>query len=518
MQGAHRDRALCVAAPGLGRARCGGLLADAVRRLSAAVAGVAGRTRCGRRRGPDHPAANDGQRGSRRRSRCGRPSCGSTSGAPRDCRRSAGLWALVFRAVRMAETVAYFQAEAEANWLRTHQPEIWDKTHKYLFLSGFLTYRLTGRFVDSVGCQVGYVPFDYKRLRWARARTGSGAPLGIEARHVARAGAARRRLSGAIIRRGCRATGLPEGLPVIAAAADKACEVHRRGLPGAAHRLFELRDDRHRSTPPTAVTSKPMPLLPPYPAAVPEPTLEVQIYRGYWMVSWFKRGVRPTASGASRERSRDEAGELCSTSWSTRCPPGSMGLMLQPYWSPGAQDARGRRPKAPSSGSATCTPARHLYRAILEGLAYALREGKERTRATQRRADDRPAGRRRRLPERRGHADHGRRLRPAGRPPAPVRDLRARRRHRRRRGPGAASRLSDRRARDDPGRPGLRPRSRAIGASTTRSTARSTSKCTGVSSPCTRRSGTSPAIRPPCADSVRSPGGRLIAGGGPRAR
>jgi len=66
----------------------------------------------------------------------------------------------------MTETVGYLQAEAEANWIRTHQPEIWQRTHKYLFPFGYLTYKMVGRFVDSVGSQVGYVPFDYKRLAW----------------------------------------------------------------------------------------------------------------------------------------------------------------------------------------------------------------------------------------------------------------------------------------------------------------------------------------------------------------
>ena len=68
----------------------------------------------------------------------------------------------------MSGTVAYLQAEAEANWIRTHQPDIWAKTHKYLLLSGYLTYRLTDQYVDSIGCQVGYLPFDYKRKQWAR--------------------------------------------------------------------------------------------------------------------------------------------------------------------------------------------------------------------------------------------------------------------------------------------------------------------------------------------------------------
>src|SRR4029450_12518778 len=78
-----------------------------------------------------------------------------------------GLWGLAFRLSGMSKTVAYLQAEAEANWIYTHQPEIWARTYKYLMLSGYLTYRLTGRMADSTGCQVGFFPFDYKRLRWS---------------------------------------------------------------------------------------------------------------------------------------------------------------------------------------------------------------------------------------------------------------------------------------------------------------------------------------------------------------
>ena len=36
-------------------------------------------------------------------------------------------------------------------------------------LSGWLTYRLVGEWVDSAACQVGYLPFDYKRQQWAKA-------------------------------------------------------------------------------------------------------------------------------------------------------------------------------------------------------------------------------------------------------------------------------------------------------------------------------------------------------------
>ena len=59
-------------------------------------------------------------------------------------------------------------------------------------------------------------------------------------------------------------------------------------------------------------------------------------------------------------------------------PPGSMGLMLQPYWSPGVK-MPGPEAKGAVIGFGDVHTRAHLYRAILEGLAYALREGKERT-------------------------------------------------------------------------------------------------------------------------------------------
>ena len=52
--------------------------------------------------------------------------------------------------------------------------------------------------------------------------------------------------------------------------------------------------------------------------------------------------------------------------------------MLQPYWSPGIR-IPGPEAKGAVIGWGDVHTRAHLYRAILEGLAYALREGAERT-------------------------------------------------------------------------------------------------------------------------------------------
>ena len=43
-----------------------------------------------------------------------------------------GLWGAAFFLAGATETVAYLQAEAEANWIRTNQPEIWAAPYKYI--------------------------------------------------------------------------------------------------------------------------------------------------------------------------------------------------------------------------------------------------------------------------------------------------------------------------------------------------------------------------------------------------
>ncbi len=55
-----------------------------------------------------------------------------------------------------------------------------------------------------------------------------------------------------------------------------------------------------------------------------------------------------------------------------------MGLMLQPYWSPGLK-LPGPEAKGAIIGFGDVHTRAHIYRSMLEGLAFALLEGKERT-------------------------------------------------------------------------------------------------------------------------------------------
>ncbi|MFN2198469.1 MAG: FGGY-family carbohydrate kinase [Anaerolineales bacterium] len=286
-----------------------------------------------------------------------------------------GLWGLAFRLIGARRTVAYLQAEAEANWIRTHQPDIWKQTHKYLFLSGYLTRQLTGKFVDSVGCQVGYVPFDYKRQAWSKPSDWKWQAVPVDP-DVLPDLVPPAQILGEITTEASAATGIPAGLPLFAAAADKACEVIGAGclephLGCLSYGTAATINTTHKKY------YEIIPLLPPYPAAVPGYySLEVQIYRGFWMVSWFKQEFGTHEQRIAEER-QVEPEELFDELVRS-VPAGSDGLMLQPFWSPGLRYP-GPEARGTVIGFSDVHTRAHLYRAILEGLAYALREGAERT-------------------------------------------------------------------------------------------------------------------------------------------
>ncbi|OWJ91435.1 carbohydrate kinase [Pseudomonas sp. A46] len=287
--------------------------------------------------------------------------------------RIKGPWGWLFRVARLEPTVDHFRAQAEVNWVAQHQPELWARTHKVLLLSGFLSHRLCGRFVDSVACQVAYLPFDYKGLRWAAPRDWKWQAMPVRPQQLPELYKPGAKL-GRITAEASRHTGIPEGLPLIAAGADKACEVLGAGgvEPSVACLSY--------GTTATINTTRrqyleTIPLIPPYPAAIPDHfNTEVMIYRGFWMVSWFKQefGLREMQRalelGVEPEALFDEL--------VNSVPPGSMGLMLQPYWSPGIREP-GLEAKGSIIGFGDVHTRAHLYRAILEGLAYALRQGKE---------------------------------------------------------------------------------------------------------------------------------------------
>jgi sugar (pentulose or hexulose) kinase len=283
------------------------------------------------------------------------------------------LWSFLFRVLGLSRTVNCFQTRAVDNWMACNEPRLWERTHKFLFLSGYLLYRLTGSFVDSTASQVGYVPFDSRRLNWAKPGDWRWRALQVRPEQLPCLHPPGRQL-GEISSLAAEMTGILPGTPVIAAASDKACETL-----GAGCTRTDMGCLGYGTTATINVTSpeyvEPYRFIPPYPAAIPGSyTLEIQNFRGYWLVSWFRKefGFREEELAARAGTSPEELlNEMLD-----QTPPGGLGLIAQPTWTPGVR-IPGPEAKGAIIGFGDVHTRAHVYRAIIEGLAFALRQGRE---------------------------------------------------------------------------------------------------------------------------------------------
>ncbi len=263
--------------------------------------------------------------------------------------------------------------QAEANWIAQEQPEIWQQVDKFLLLSGYQTYRLTGQYTDAIASQVGYIPFDFKRLDWASVKDWQWRALSITPEMLPELKPAGEIL-GHISQQATEQSGIPLGLPLIASGSDKACEVLGTGCLDA-----ETGSLSYGTMATLNITSEKyleaIPFHPAYPGVVPGSfNVEMMVERGYWMVSWFKQEF-----GLHEQTQADNTGVAPETLFDEllkAVPAGSMGLTLQPYWGGGTNHA-GPEAKGAIIGFTEVHTRAHLYRAMIEGLTYALREGKE---------------------------------------------------------------------------------------------------------------------------------------------
>ena len=289
-----------------------------------------------------------------------------------ECKKSLPLLDnALYSIIGMKEAIEKFRKHFKANWIRENQPEIWNKTYKYLLLSGFLTYKLTGKMVDGISSQIGHIPFDYKKKKWAKPKDLKGKIFSIEVEKLpdlVPAGG----VLGHITKQASKITGIKEGLPLISAGSDKGCETLGAGCFNEKYGSISL-----GSTVTIQTTTKRylevVRFIPPYPAVIPgQYNPEIQIFRGYWMISWFKKEFALKETQQAKELNISPE-ELLNKRLE-EIPPGSHGLMLQPYW---GADVKMPEAKGSIIGFGDVHTRIHIYRAIIEGINYALREGIE---------------------------------------------------------------------------------------------------------------------------------------------
>ncbi len=280
-----------------------------------------------------------------------------------------GLMKYAYKAVGMFDVLLKVQSEGKCNWIRKYQPEIWKDTYKYLQISGFFNFRLTGYFIDSIASQIGYIPFDYKKMKWEKGKGLASLLFPVEKEKLPELippGG----IIGKITEKASFETGLPEGIPVIAAGSDKGCETIGMGV------LNQKSVSLSFGTTATVQTTtkkyfEPLRFLKPYPGCIPGSyNPEVEIFRGFWMITWFKNEFAQKEIEIAKEKGIEPEVEF--DNLLRRSPKGAMGLMTQPYWGPGLKNPEA---KGAMIGFGEVHKKEHIYRSVIEGLCFALLDG-----------------------------------------------------------------------------------------------------------------------------------------------
>jgi sugar (pentulose or hexulose) kinase len=256
-----------------------------------------------------------------------------------------------------------------ARWVRQNEPETWKRVRYYVALSTYFNYLLTDQLTDSAANMIGHYPLDFITSKWYKPTHIKAAIFNIPLSMLVplkKPGD----LLGRITKKASAELGLPEGLPIYAAGPDKAAETLGTGC--LTNDTANLSYGTSVSmTVPSKVYVEPEPFLPGYPSSLPNLyNIEVHINRGYWMISWFRDNFahKETAEAMIDQMAVEEK----LNQQMMKIPPGSEGLVLSPYWGPGL-----RRPEAKGAivGWSDVHTKVHLYRAIVEGIAFGIQEG-----------------------------------------------------------------------------------------------------------------------------------------------
>jgi sugar (pentulose or hexulose) kinase len=279
------------------------------------------------------------------------------------------LWDIFVKMAGLRDGVDLQRRISPCNWIAQNEAELWDKTDKVVLISTWLTYKLCGNLVDSSASVIGHVPFDPRLRTWMKPRDMRRLIFGIredQCFDILEPGT----VMGTITHKTAEETGLTAGLPLVATGSDKGCET--LGLSCISGEKAAL---SFGTTATVQISTRsylePLPHMLPYPGIMPgcyNP--EIEIYRGYWLLSWYKREF--AAKEVNEARELGVSAEMLLDGRLKEIPPGCDGLIMQPYFTPGLD-----MPHAKGSiiGFSDVHTRIHVYRAIIEGINFALLEG-----------------------------------------------------------------------------------------------------------------------------------------------
>jgi xylulokinase len=249
-------------------------------------------------------------------------------------------------------------------WVQRHEPQLWARVRSLMLPKDYIRFRLTGERATDVADASGTLMFDVVNRVWSKpilkvSRVDESLlPKVFESPEI----------SGRVNEEGARLAGLRPGIPVVAGAGDQAAGAVGMGIvkPGAVSATIGT------SGVVFAATSKP----------VLEPKGRIHTFCHAIPNRWHVMGVTQGAGlslrwfrdqfGAGKDDGRDPYKRLADEA--TKTPAGADGLLWAPYLMGERTPHLDPNARGALVGITAQHTRAHVIRAILEGVAFSLRD------------------------------------------------------------------------------------------------------------------------------------------------
>lgn len=249
-------------------------------------------------------------------------------------------------------------------WVRNHEPEIWKRFRSFLLPKDYVRMKLTGVRAIDVADASGTLLLDVANRRWSKPMLEAAGldenclPTLYESPDVV----------GQITAAGAAETGLKIGTPVVAGAGDQAAGAVGMGIvqPGAVSATI--------GTSGVVFAASDRPAL--------DPKGRIHTFCHAVPGRWHVMGVTQAAGlslrwfrdnfGAGSDDGRDPYERLCDEA--AKVPPGCDGILWTPYLMGERTPHLDPNARAALVGLAANHGRGHIVRAILEGVAFSLKD------------------------------------------------------------------------------------------------------------------------------------------------
>jgi sugar (pentulose or hexulose) kinase len=270
-------------------------------------------------------------------------------------------------------TIGQILARSIPRQIRQRDPDLYARTRWFLPLEGWLHLKMVGVPALAPGGATGVLPLDVKTRGWSNSRILHRLTC-VEPARLPSIVEVGRRVGGATPAF-AEATGLPVGFPFYACGGDKQAEALGGGVRsnqrvlggvslGTASSICVV-DGRPRQSAGFEWFCAP--------ACEPDAWAhEYMLFRGMWTVRWFAREFGRDLEADAR--ARGTATEALLAEEAERVVAGAEGVVTWPRWSPTMQFPN-------ETGTVVGLRERHgrahLFRSLIEGIAFDLRRGRD---------------------------------------------------------------------------------------------------------------------------------------------